>query len=149
MRSSSTSRATMSSKAPPELTNDPRLEHLDRSVEELELSVRSYNCLRCEHPDHSRTRAEERKTKCSRPRTSAASRSRNQRYTGEDGLALGMKVDEQCASSGRRSQARPLRHPPKRTWVCSTGGARPAGREPCVVALHRQVLFNALFSRGP
>src|SRR5213596_3761153 len=32
--------------APPELTNDPRLEHLDRSVEELELSVRSYNCLK-------------------------------------------------------------------------------------------------------
>ena len=26
--------------------NDPRLEQLDRSVEELELSVRSYNCLK-------------------------------------------------------------------------------------------------------
>jgi DNA-directed RNA polymerase subunit alpha len=26
--------------------HDPRLEHLDRSVEELELSVRSYNCLK-------------------------------------------------------------------------------------------------------
>jgi len=26
--------------------NDPRLEHLDRSVEELDLSVRSYNCLK-------------------------------------------------------------------------------------------------------
>jgi DNA-directed RNA polymerase subunit alpha len=26
--------------------NDPRLDHLDRSVEELELSVRSYNCLK-------------------------------------------------------------------------------------------------------
>jgi DNA-directed RNA polymerase subunit alpha len=26
--------------------NDPRVEHLDRSVEELELSVRSYNCLK-------------------------------------------------------------------------------------------------------
>ncbi|MGH9782318.1 MAG: DNA-directed RNA polymerase subunit alpha [Candidatus Acidiferrales bacterium] len=26
--------------------SDPRLEHLDRSVEELELSVRSYNCLK-------------------------------------------------------------------------------------------------------
>jgi len=32
--------------APVETTNDPRLEHLDRSVEELELSVRSYNCLK-------------------------------------------------------------------------------------------------------
>ena len=32
--------------APTELINDPRLEHLDRSVEELELSVRSYNCLK-------------------------------------------------------------------------------------------------------
>src|ERR1700752_215348 len=31
---------------PQEKTNDPRLEHLDRSVEELELSVRSYNCLK-------------------------------------------------------------------------------------------------------
>src|SRR6202041_2990349 len=31
---------------PQEITNDPRLEHLDRSVEELELSVRSYNCLK-------------------------------------------------------------------------------------------------------
>src|SRR2546430_9508691 len=27
-------------------SHDPRLEHLDRSVEELELSVRSYNCLK-------------------------------------------------------------------------------------------------------
>jgi DNA-directed RNA polymerase subunit alpha len=26
--------------------HDPRMEHLDRSVEELELSVRSYNCLK-------------------------------------------------------------------------------------------------------
>jgi DNA-directed RNA polymerase subunit alpha len=26
--------------------NDPRMEHLDRSVEELELSVRSHNCLK-------------------------------------------------------------------------------------------------------
>src|SRR5260370_7696476 len=31
---------------PAEIANDPRLEHLDRSVEELELSVRSYNCLK-------------------------------------------------------------------------------------------------------
>src|SRR3989442_4200713 len=31
--------------APSEAVHDPRLEHLDRSVEELELSVRSYNCL--------------------------------------------------------------------------------------------------------
>src|SRR5215469_14149052 len=31
---------------PQETVNDPRLEHLDRSVEELELSVRSYNCLK-------------------------------------------------------------------------------------------------------
>ncbi len=30
----------------PEAYQDPRLEHLDRSVEELELSVRSYNCLK-------------------------------------------------------------------------------------------------------
>jgi DNA-directed RNA polymerase subunit alpha len=29
-----------------ESSNDPRLEYLDRSVEELELSVRSYNCLK-------------------------------------------------------------------------------------------------------
>src|SRR5271170_7474852 len=29
---------------PQEIANDPRLEHLDRSVEEVELSVRSYNC---------------------------------------------------------------------------------------------------------
>jgi DNA-directed RNA polymerase subunit alpha len=31
---------------PVETAHDPRLEHLDRSVEELELSVRSYNCLK-------------------------------------------------------------------------------------------------------
>src|SRR5216684_112638 len=34
------------SELPQEIANDPRLEHLDRSVEELELSVRSYNCLK-------------------------------------------------------------------------------------------------------
>src|SRR6266700_2760809 len=32
--------------APQDIQHDPRLEHLDRSVEELELSVRSYNCLK-------------------------------------------------------------------------------------------------------
>ena len=32
--------------APQDTAHDPRLEHLDRSVEELELSVRSYNCLK-------------------------------------------------------------------------------------------------------
>jgi DNA-directed RNA polymerase subunit alpha len=31
---------------PQDVSHDPRLEHLDRSVEELELSVRSYNCLK-------------------------------------------------------------------------------------------------------
>src|SRR5262249_28997919 len=31
---------------PQDIAHDPRLEHLDRSVEELELSVRSYNCLK-------------------------------------------------------------------------------------------------------
>src|SRR5207253_1548209 len=31
---------------PQDTAHDPRLEHLDRSVEELELSVRSYNCLK-------------------------------------------------------------------------------------------------------
>src|SRR5260370_33337074 len=31
---------------PQDIVHDPRLEHLDRSVEELELSVRSYNCLK-------------------------------------------------------------------------------------------------------
>src|SRR2546425_1233496 len=31
---------------PQDVAHDPRLEHLDRSVEELELSVRSYNCLK-------------------------------------------------------------------------------------------------------
>ena len=30
----------------PDTAHDPRLEHLDSSVEELELSVRSYNCLK-------------------------------------------------------------------------------------------------------
>jgi DNA-directed RNA polymerase subunit alpha len=34
------------SEVPVESYNDPRVEHLDRSVEELELSVRSYNCLK-------------------------------------------------------------------------------------------------------
>src|SRR5437762_14145616 len=32
--------------APQDISHDPRLEHLDRSVEELELSVRSHNCLK-------------------------------------------------------------------------------------------------------
>ena len=31
---------------PTDVVHDPRLEYLDRSVEELELSVRSYNCLK-------------------------------------------------------------------------------------------------------
>ena len=39
-------RAVENVEIPTDTVHDPRLEHLDRSVEELELSVRSYNCLK-------------------------------------------------------------------------------------------------------
>jgi len=68
---------------PMETANDPRLEHLDRSVEELELSVRSYNCLRTPTSRaHPRTRAEERKRNAEDEKLRPEIAQRDQGYTG-------------------------------------------------------------------
>ena len=78
-----------------ETVNDPRLEHLDRSVEELELSVRSYNCLRNANIQTIRelvqkTESEMLKTK----NFGRKSLNEIKEILGKMGLSLGMKFDE-------------------------------------------------------
>jgi hypothetical protein len=78
---------------PQETTNDPRLEHLDRSVEELELSVRSYNCLKNANIQTIRelvqkSENEMLKTKKLRPQIAQ----RDQGYTDQDGPQPGHEV---------------------------------------------------------
>jgi DNA-directed RNA polymerase subunit alpha len=78
-----------------EAFNDPRLEHLDRSVEELELSVRSYNCLKNANIQSIReliqkTEPEMLKTK----NFGRKSLNEIKEILGRMGLSLGMKFDE-------------------------------------------------------
>src|SRR6202020_1396841 len=75
--------------------NDPRLEHLDRSVEELELSVRSYNCLKNANIQSLRelvqkTESEMLKTK----NFGRKSLNEIKEILQKMGLSLGMKFDE-------------------------------------------------------
>jgi DNA-directed RNA polymerase subunit alpha len=75
--------------------NDPRLEHLDRSVEELELSVRSYNCLKNANIQSLRelvqkTESEMLKTK----NFGRKSLNEIKEILLKMGLSLGMKFDE-------------------------------------------------------
>ena len=75
--------------------NDPRLEHLDRSVEELELSVRSYNCLK--NANITTIRELVQKTEQDMLKTKNFGRkSLNEikEILGVMGLSLGMKFDE-------------------------------------------------------
>jgi DNA-directed RNA polymerase subunit alpha len=81
---------------PAETVNDPRLEHLDRSVEELELSVRSYNCLKNANIQSigelvQKTEAEMLKTK----NFGRKSLNEIKEILASMGLSLGMKIDEQ------------------------------------------------------
>jgi len=74
---------------------DPRLEHLDRSVEELELSVRSYNCLKNANIQSLRelvqkTEPEMLKTK----NFGRKSLNEIKEILQKMGLSLGMKFDE-------------------------------------------------------
>jgi DNA-directed RNA polymerase subunit alpha len=75
--------------------SDPRVEHLDRSVEELELSVRSYNCLKNANIQTirelvQRTESEMLKTK----NFGRKSLNEIKEILGRMGLSLGMKFDE-------------------------------------------------------
>ena len=74
---------------------DPRLEYLDRSVEELELSVRSYNCLKNANIQNLRelvqkTESEMLKTK----NFGRKSLNEIKDILQKMGLSLGMKFDE-------------------------------------------------------
>jgi DNA-directed RNA polymerase subunit alpha len=79
----------------PENYSDPRLEYLDRSVEELELSVRSYNCLKNANIQNLRelvqkTESEMLKTK----NFGRKSLNEIKEILTRMGLALGTKFDE-------------------------------------------------------
>jgi DNA-directed RNA polymerase subunit alpha len=87
---------------PPELTDevsesysDPRMEHLGRSVEELELSVRSYNCLKNANIQTIRELVQKTENEMLRTKNfGRKSLNEIKEILTKMGLALGMKFDE-------------------------------------------------------
>src|SRR5574341_1514953 len=78
-----------------EPTNDPRLEHLDRSVEELELSVRSYNCLKNANIQTIRELVQRSEPEMLKTKNfGRKSLNEIKEILNRMGLALGMKFDE-------------------------------------------------------
>jgi DNA-directed RNA polymerase subunit alpha len=87
---------------PPELSeeqsesfSDPRMEHLGRSVEELELSVRSYNCLKNANIQTIRELVQKTENEMLRTKNfGRKSLNEIKEILTKMGLALGMKFDE-------------------------------------------------------
>jgi DNA-directed RNA polymerase subunit alpha len=74
---------------------DPRLEHLDRSVEELELSVRSYNCLKNANIQSIRELVQKSESEMLKTKNfGRKSLNEIKEILGRMGLGLGMKFDE-------------------------------------------------------
>ena len=79
----------------PESYADPRMEHLDRSVEELELSVRSYNCLKNANIQTIRELVQKSESEMLRTKNfGRKSLNEIKEILQRMGLALGMKFDE-------------------------------------------------------
>src|SRR6201993_1701929 len=75
--------------------NDPRLEHLDRSVEELELSVRSYNCLKNANIQTIRELVQKTENEMLKTKNfGRKSLNEIKEILNKMGLSLGMKFDE-------------------------------------------------------
>ena len=75
--------------------SDPRIEHLDRSVEELELSVRSYNCLKNANIQTIRELVQRSESEMLKTKNfGRKSLNEIKEILGRMGLALGMKFDE-------------------------------------------------------
>ena len=75
--------------------NDPRLEQLDRSVEELELSVRSYNCLKNANIQTIRELVQKTENEMLKTKNfGRKSLSEIKEILTRMGLGLGMKFDE-------------------------------------------------------
>jgi DNA-directed RNA polymerase subunit alpha len=74
---------------------DPRLEHMDRSVEELELSVRSYNCLKNANIQTIRELVQKSENEMLKTKNfGRKSLNEIKEILQKMGLALGMKFDE-------------------------------------------------------
>jgi len=75
--------------------SDPRVEHLDRSVEELELSVRSYNCLKNANIQTIRELVQRSESEMLKTKNfGRKSLNEIKEILGRMGLGLGMKFDE-------------------------------------------------------
>jgi DNA-directed RNA polymerase subunit alpha len=78
-----------------ETSHDPRMEHLDRSVEELELSVRSYNCLKNANIQTIRELVQKTESEMLRTKNfGRKSLNEIKDILTRMGLSLGMKFDE-------------------------------------------------------
>ena len=81
--------------APQDIQHDPRLEHLDRSVEELELSVRSYNCLKNANIQSIRELVQKSENEMLKTKNfGRKSLNEIKEILHKMGLSLGMKFDE-------------------------------------------------------
>ena len=80
---------------PQDVSHDPRLEYLDRSVEELELSVRSYNCLKNANIQTIRELVQKSENEMLKTKNfGRKSLNEIKEILGTMGLSLGMKIDE-------------------------------------------------------
>ena len=78
-----------------ETSGDPRMDHLDRSVEELELSVRSYNCLKNANIQSIRELVQKTENEMLKTKNfGRKSLSEIREILHKMGLGLGMKFDE-------------------------------------------------------
>ena len=79
--------------------NDPRLEHLDRSVEELELSVRSYNCLKNANIQTIRELVQKTENEMLKTKNfGRKSLNEIKEILHSMGLSLGMRIDQPAAN---------------------------------------------------
>jgi len=106
---------------PQDIVHDPRLEHLDRSVEELELSVRSYNCLKNANIQTIRELVQKSENEMLKTKNfGRKSLNEIKDILVKMGLSLGMKFRRaRPASSGRRCRARPPRQPLTKPSACN------------------------------
>jgi DNA-directed RNA polymerase subunit alpha len=136
---------------PQDTSHDPRLEHLDRSVEELELSVRSYNCLKNANIQTIRELVQKSENEMLKTKNfGRKSLNEIKEILTKMGLSLGMKFDEHgriiwpplpsqtAAPAENSASSRLIAAPCCAAWsrICfSTAASLPRSRVPRPLAL--------------
>ncbi len=122
-----------------------RNDNLNRSVEELELSVRSYNCLKNANIQSigelvQKTEAEMLKTK----NFGRKSLNEIKEILAQMGLSLGMKIDEQRQRRSRTDQHSARRRAGRQLWPLRRRGRAAGFRGPAVAHRDRELLRTGI-----